>query len=380
MSDADDQRLSTAVDTAIHQLEQFPRMLRVIGDTTYQIHHDYAERAVSLARYLRMATAAIRLDLNSPGYALLRCAMEHHLLDHLFMRADRHLVQGSISKESYEQWYQRWEAGEPGTENIESMERNAGGHARIVYQGPHVADDDGRVEYGLSIYYAYFDEFDPLIGPPDEQRYIIDSWRGLEEWETEAREQQRLYGAAFKWKSICDNLVLNRIYSKEDVIRLNVHYRFLSAFVHLTPAADKIVQRQATSFAYALEKERPHAAWELGHIYAAAFAGRELEVLLRMADNRPPVGLDDREVIEAAAAEARTVSRHLWFPDDPPHPGDVWRRKTRKAWRRDDEPTSDDVGVDEPYYRDPFSRLKELHLGQRMGPDEYLPSFFLPAE
>src|SRR6266545_3520661 len=98
MSDADDQRLSTAVDTAIHQLEQFPRMLRVIGDTTYQIHHDYAERAVSLARYLRMATAAIRLDLNSPGYALLRCAMEHHLLDHLFMRADRHLVQGSISK------------------------------------------------------------------------------------------------------------------------------------------------------------------------------------------------------------------------------------------------------------------------------------------
>jgi hypothetical protein len=377
LSEQEDQRLWTAVDTAIECLHHLPGSLRRVGDVHYAVHDSYAERAVSLARYLRSAVSAVRDGLNSSGCALLRCAMEHHLLDHLFMRADRYLVQGSISKDAFEQWHQRWQDKAPGTENIADMNRNEGGHARIVFRGPQVADGNGTVDYGLSIYYAYFDEFDPLLGPPQEQRYLMDSWADLEWYEEQARRQQRLYGEAFKWKSICDNLVLNGIYTEQELIRLNVHYRFLSSYVHLTPAADKMVQRQL-SYAPAVEAERPHPALELGHLYAAAFAGRELEVFLQMADDRPPVELDGRTDLEVAAAEARTASRHLWFPGDPLHPGDRWRQGSRKAWRREGEPTAEKVGVDEPYYRDPFGRLKELHRGQQMGSDQYVPAFFLP--
>ena len=379
LNEREDQRLSTAVDTAIDCLHRLPSFLRRVGDVHYAVHDSYAERAVSLARYLRASVSALRDGLNSPAYALLRCAMEHHLLDHLFMRADRYVVQGSISKDAFDKWYQLWQDKAPGTENIDSMNRNEGGHARIVFRGPHVADSDGTVDYALSIYYAYFDQFDPLLGPPQEQKYLMDSWASLGEYEDEARGQQRVYGEAFKWKSICDNLVLNRVYTEQELIRLNVHYRFLSSYVHLTPAADKIVQRQL-SYVPALEAERPHAALELGHLYAAAFAGRELEIFVQMADDRPPVKLDGRAELEAAAVEARTASRHLWFPGDPAHPGDRWRQACRAAWRREGEPTAEEVGVDEPYYRDPFSRLKELHLGQQRGSDQYVPAFFLPEQ
>lgn len=217
------------------------------------------------------------------------------------------------------------------------------------------------------------------MGPPDEQRYIEVSWRHLEALEDRAREQQRLYGQAFTWPSIRANLELNDIYVGEQLIRLNVHHWFLSGFTHNNPTSDAIVQGKATSSIYALEIERDHPARELGHLYAAALATRELHLFLEMAETPPRVGLVDRDAIEATAKEAHVVSRHLWFPGDAPHPYDIFHRMTWEAWRRPGEPTAADVNVHEPYYRNPFDRLKEMHRGRSMGPHRYEPAFFMPA-
>jgi hypothetical protein len=382
LNERENHRLAVAVDRAVDFLERLPELLTPVGDVQYFIHNQFADRAVSMARYLRIAVSAVRQDQNSPGYALLRCAMEHHLLDHLLVRADRYFVEGRMPKVTYERWMRQWRAAEPGTEHILDLKfTEKGGDVgtfRIVLSGPHVKDDEGVVEYGLSAYYGYLAEYDPLHGPQRDQRYLIDAWGELATFEERARRHKQIYDLALRWKSICGNLVLNGLYSDEEIVRLNVHYRFLSGFVHPIPSADQVVQRQASSSVAMIEAGRPHAAWELGHLYAAALAGRELGIFLQMADSQPPVELAERAAIEAAAAEARTAARHLWFPGDPPHPGDLWRRKTWAAWRQDEEPAPEDVGVEEPYYRDPFERLKELHRGGRMGSETYTPAFFLP--
>lgn len=378
-SQLEDHRLAAGVDDAIATLREVPSKFVRLGDTHHVLHDEYAERAVSLSRYLQGAIELIRQGLYSPGYALMRCALEHHLVDQLFMRADRYMVQGPLSEDTYLRWREQWENGEPGTETIVDMSRNAGGHTKIVRRGPHVKEADGTVAYGLSIYLGYLEKFDPLLGPPTEQRYMEVSWRHLAVLEEQAVRQQRLYGEAFRWKSVCDNLELNGMYTGEDRIRLNVHYRFLSGFVHLTPRSDKIVQRMATSVVPVLEAERDHPARELGHLYAGAIAGRELRILVEMADAPPQVSFIDRKELEDAAAEALTVSRHLWFPGDPPHPYDLWNLRSWERWRRPGDPSGEDIGVNEPYYRNPFDRLKDLHRPQRMGNDEYIPVFFLPG-
>lgn len=62
-----------------------------------------------------------------------------------------------------------------------------------------------------------------------------------------------------------------------------------------------------------------------------------------------------------AALGARQVSAHLSFPGDEPHSYDRWHNENAEAWRRESSPTREEVGVQEPYYRDPFERLVALH-------------------
>lgn len=140
----EDARLEAAVDAGIAELATLPSAFRRLDGVHHAIHDMYAERAVALARYLKVAIDAIRGGDYSPGYALLRSAFEHHLVDHLFLRGDRYVVQGPTTEAGYQQLEQRRERGEPGTETIVDMSRNKGGHTRIVHRGPYVTDPDGN--------------------------------------------------------------------------------------------------------------------------------------------------------------------------------------------------------------------------------------------
>lgn len=375
-------RLERATADLVDVLLGFDQRMRPLGDTSYVMHGDYSARAESLGRYLHSAQILAEKSLYSPAFAVLRCALEHHLVDHLFLMATRYVLEGhGVSREKYEEWDRQWQEGAPGTETIESMEWQSG-HLRLIREGPFVNSQSGERLYPTSIYYSYLENFNPFVGLPDEQADIEDSpWRDVETLEQQAEEHRRIWHEAFKWKSIKANLELNGLYTAEQLVRLNVHYRFLSAFVHLTQQADSLVHPFRT---VGLREElREHVARELTHLYVAAIGAREIEVLLEVSDRPPAFGLEDRQSLEQVAEEARAVSAHLWFPGDDPHPIDEHQRATReRAAVLSPGGDESSPGIDrddrEVYYRNPFRRLERMHrAGTELTTGEtYRPTFF----
>ena len=375
LTSEESERLRDAGVAATRFLAEMPERIVPAGDTHHVLHDDYAERAVSMSRYLSMAHRATVEGEHAPAYALLRCALEHHLVDHLLFRADRYVVQGPTSQETFARWQEQVASGEPGTETIVELTRNEGGHTRIVRSGPHLSNADGERLHRLSAYYGYLDEFDPLAGPPDQQRFLELDWTLLDHAEEHAREQQRLYGQALTWKGLRDNIELNGFYTGEDLVRLNVHHRFLSGFVHLTPASYRVPHKRPNAVIPYREQYREHIAEELAYLYVAALAARELTLLLDGIAEPPLAHVVDVDAVTAAALGARQTSAHLWFPGDEPHAYDRWLNENAEAWRREGSPTREQVGVSEPYYRDPFERLAALHRPNQGPRGNYQPRF-----
>jgi hypothetical protein len=65
----------------------------------------------------------------------------------------------------------------------------------------------------------------------------------LDEREVWAKRNQALYGAFLRWGSICSNLELSHLASRAEIVQLQVHYAFLSAFAHATKAGYEVDRR-----------------------------------------------------------------------------------------------------------------------------------------
>lgn len=89
----------------------------------------------------------------------------------------------------------------------------------------------------------------------------------------------------------------------------------------------------------------------------------------------PAASVVGRDEVVAAALDARQASAHLWFPGDEPHAYDRWHNENGEAWGREGSPTREKVGVEEPYYRDPFERLAALHRPNQGPRGNYQPCF-----
>ena len=73
-----------------------------------------------------------------------------------------------------------------------------------------------------------------------------------------------------RWPDIIDNIRANKCHSDADILRISVHYRFLSAFVHpLTDQHDLLYGRNHT------EKRFDHYSSELILLYINFFAAYE---------------------------------------------------------------------------------------------------------
>lgn len=219
-----------------------------------------------MSRYVSMAHLATVDGEYAPAFALLRCALEHHLVDHAVpsrpLRGPGSNQSGDVRSVAAAGRFRR--AGDRDNRRTDPQPRP--GHTRIVRSGPHLSSADGERRHRLSAYYGYLEEFDPLAGPPEEQRFLDPDWTLLDHAEEHAREQQRLYGQTLTWSGLRSNLELNGFYTGEDLVRLNVHHRFLSGFVHLTPASYRVPHKRPNAVIPYRERYREHIADELAHL------------------------------------------------------------------------------------------------------------------
>jgi hypothetical protein len=355
-------RAATAVVDDLHNVEG--RLLH--GRVWHFEHGEFAERARSLAIYLSSALRLADADEYLSAYAVLRAALEHHLTDRLLFLANRYKqTYANVKKADYLRLEKDRANGRAGTEDIVDI-RYTGGTMVVVRSGLHLPHDGGKSRRRtLSVYYFLLNDFDPFAGRPSEQKHLSRGFSLIEERVRNAQEQQRTY-AALRWPEIKSNLRENRICGEETLRRFEVHYRFLSAFVHPMPAAyDLVYGRNRPTNAPRYD----HYASELALLYVNKLAAAELKYFKRMTARTPRVRLHDWATVEDHIAAADTAAAHLWFPGvDDPHEYDRVEEANSRGIRRrrlvprDQRPTPDALNTRQiRYYRNPLLRLIRMH-------------------
>jgi hypothetical protein len=351
--------LLEAAGTLLSELRGF-RERFMQHDVEYHQHRVYADRGRALLRQFEAALMLLRAHLYAPAFDVLRVALEQMVFDRLLFLASRfRQVIENVPDDEWNSWWTAWEKKEPGTERITDMRRK-GNVVTVEQLGLH-SSDPSAADQVLSVYFFRLRDYDPFVGSPNEQSRLASYFRDEERAREYARRQRNFYHRELRWQQMLDNLVFNGLNVEEETFRLNVHYRFLSAFVHpITDQHDLLYGRQwENTAAY------DHYTSELALLYTIVIACTELTGLLAGIARPPAVSIQGADELTATIDEARRRASHLWFVGDPPHIYDRIYEANHRLWdttpsgpqRAPDQLTDDEVR----YYRNPLQRLIKLH-------------------
>ncbi len=203
------------------------------GQSVWGHHMQFAERAGWLADHLRAATELTTTHVAS-AFVVLRTALEHTSLDELLLLADRYEQYFNTEAAAFEELKAEYESGSGDwTKNVVAFEQTRKG-ARLVRIGHPVVNDEGDVVEQMSPYYPVLEHHDAMLGPARSQAELAGPFSDpdrLREW---ASKNSGLYRDYLRWSSLVGNLHLNDRIDERESLQLEVHYRFLSAYVHAT--------------------------------------------------------------------------------------------------------------------------------------------------
>lgn len=333
------------------------------GDTHHVVHTDFAARAAMLGRQLEACVALVEKDLYGPAFGLLRTALEQCCVDQLLFLGRRFLqVFTNVDEATWESWQAARERGDEWTRDIANWERlPRSGQVRIERIGLKSKDESDQQ---LSIFYFLLKDYMPLLGPPELQVRLDDGLVSLESRQEQAQENRDLYKRYLAWPAVKENLRINGMASGEELDRLQIHYRFLSAFAHPTSHTDELIYgRNHTARRY------DHYSSELSLLYICALGAWEVRSFLAMTDQPPRVDVSDRAGVEHVVAIATDASSHLWFVWGQPHSYDrfvaanhaSFAAHAGKLERQSVRPPEDLEPGDVGYYADPLNRLIRMH-------------------
>lgn len=269
--------------------------------------------------------------------------------------------------------WKRWQADRPS--DVVEWSRQSNGSVRIVWKGVRVRDShDDQNERTLSIYYRWWEKFDPFAVPPADHHRIASGHLVDEEYAARhGRVNREIWQSSFVWRNLKSNLALNELADPFVLSQLDVHYRFLSAYTH--PAS-----RQALELPYPRNVQAPivdHFSEEMVLLYVAFLAAEELRAFHKMAERPPAVGIQDWPEIEELCKVALHLTEHAWFPGMRPYSYDRVVEANQRAF--DEVAANDAAGrlsvrptIVRPetlpeesirYYANPLRRLFELHRG-----------------
>lgn len=323
-------------------------------------HSDLCTRAAQFSDYLAAALLLAERRCFPQAFSLLRSALDHWAADLVIMLGDRFVQYfDNASEDTLKDVVERWRRGELSSVIEEPcLAGRARTKLRIVRRG--LISEDGT----MVLHPMYFEasKFDPFFGPPDEQADFAD-WLG----ETDARDyatlQRQTYNAFFKWGALVDSLVLNDLVDHRHRIHLNVHHRFLSAFVHSHHGAHELLTRTPPG----INGLEPHATEELVLLYSVQFGARYLLAFLEMAERPPEVEVAERAALQNLATVGLGRASHLWFLDDEPQLYDRGQEAlARVAVKGAVRPAAATEALtlapeDIRYYRNPLDRLRQMH-------------------
>jgi hypothetical protein len=306
--------LSTAQGLAA-ELRRLRERLEHDPKTEYIQHRDFANRARNFADYLSSVILLTKTDTYAPAFANMRTALEHVLVDHLLFSGQRFIrIIVDVPAPTWAEWQRQQSSGEAFS-NILDWRRKKDGVVEITYKDFRSEPDENGKSYLLSPHYVVIGRFRPYWGPASVQDQFND---GLSDGEGEkrfAKENALIYHAYLDWRSIKKNLLLNDFADETVINQLEVHYRFLSAFVHPISNVTEVIYGRNVFDTPTYD----HYSSELALLYVIAFAVKEIWNFHEMTERYPSVGIGEWQTTESLCREASDKISYLWFPGQPPH-------------------------------------------------------------
>jgi hypothetical protein len=332
------------------------------GEIERMQHGVMADRARALAQHLDAALRIADANAYPSAFAVLRVALEHQLLDDLIFRG-RRLVQlvGGVTDAQWAEWNRERERRADWTCDIIDWSRSRKGNVRIVREGMFSAPDEQGHRWSISVYYFLIQQYDALGPRPSEADAPTTGFPLPPQQAVEyARGNQAIYEMYLRWASIRENVISNGFEDEADMARIDVHYRFLSSYVH--PISD----RQAATYGRNQAWPRyDHYSSELILLYVITFAVREIRSFITMCGMEPEVRLRDITELQSECDRLWASASHLWFPGQPEQPYDQFESDNRLAYEEHQDAPRDDLDPDAIYYTDPLRRIIAMHQSTR---------------
>jgi hypothetical protein len=337
--------------------------LSVHGRVGHQQHNDYAQRVHQLAHHLRAVMLLSESRHYASALAVVRSALEHHLMDRLILLANRHIVTYTKAKKKDAT---RWEA------DIRALQAKGSDISgwfwdqaglNVVHRGLHTAKSTKGRGQTISLWYFEADRFDPFVAPKKHAGRLARPFWEKRLLQSLADEQAAAWRFLFRHDAVMKALRVNRLLPGH-TIQVDVHYAFLSGFAHPSKRGYEALHgRNMPDRMGGFD----HYASELLLLYVIVLAAAEIEVYGRMARREPRLTLRDWDAVTAEVQEAQAAASYFWFLSGGPEmfdridtahtpPGNV-----RLKWGR---PKVDPTAIATArvrYYRDPLQRLVKLH-------------------
>lgn len=220
--------------TALSLIARLGKMRRALrhGSTEHLFHSDAAERCKSLAITLESAATLCERDVYAPAFALLRTALEQTLVDKLVFSGRRHVrVFTGVTEEAWQTLQQERASGAK-WQGVTEWSRSRKGRVRIVREGLFSQSADGDRGQVIGPHYFLLRDFIPFVAPPMVHEQEDDGLSTPEDRRTFAEQNRFMYEEYLKWQSLKESHKVNGFADDAVLAQLDVHYRFLSAFVH----------------------------------------------------------------------------------------------------------------------------------------------------
>ncbi len=227
---------------------------------------------------------------------------------------------------TWREWQHQKDSGEGFTSVLDWRRRR--GVVEITYEGMRSEPDANGKSYILSPYYFLLKEYQPYFGPPSAQAQF-ESGLGDEEGQRSfAEENELIYHAYLNWPSIKRNVLSNNFVDEKTFARLEVHYRFLSAFLHPVSDMTEVIYGRNPFNAPFYD----HYSSELALLYTIAFAVFEIRNFYKMTQQYPSVGISEWQRTETFCLATWSEISYLWFPGHRPDQYDRIQEANRRAF------------------------------------------------
>lgn len=268
---------------------------------------------------------------------------------------------GTARDKTFEKWHQDRKSGKPQYDKIVNLGKEGEDIILVTIEdeGLYTKEDVKKEGPVISRYYFAFDEYDPetrftlklpSVSAGNPYPEIAD-----ERW----RKQKTLYHQYFYISKLKRNLKLNGFLDDEQADRFEVHYNFLSSFVHPTKMGTTRISDTTYSYPYT-PPIMGFARRKLILLYVCKLQALLIRTLVDFFEKVNQKS--NFEKYKGQVVQIDAMTKDFWFIYNEPIAFDKSRSDSIKNVAADLDHTVDAAVI--LYYRNPLKRLADLLIAQ----------------